>query len=231
MAIYLSSLGGSASIGVYSLVTDKILMVPKLVPSKKAERLAEWLKVKLIHTTMGGSVLVGALACANSNGLLLPNFVKQEELEAIQSVFRGNITIMETKKTAYGNLVLANDYGAIVDPRLKTPEVQEICKTLCIEVAPGEIAGLPYVGSLAVATNKGVLAHPLLKDSERELLESVLKVPVDVGTVNCGIPYVGTGLIGNRCAAVVGSLTTGPEMFIIGNALDVVKEDERNESF
>lgn len=226
MAIYLSSLGGSASIGVYSLVTDKILIVPKLVPSKKAERLAEWLKVKLIHTTMGGSVLVGALACANSNGLLLPNFVKQEELEAIQSVFRGNITIMETKKTAYGNLVLANDYGAIVDPRLKTPEVQEIRKTLCIEVAPGEIAGLPYVGSLAVATNKGVLAHPLLKDSERKLVEKMLKVPVDVGTINCGIPYVGTGLIGNRHAAVAGSLTTGPEMFIIGNALDVVQEDE-----
>lgn len=226
MAIYLSSLGGSASIGVYSLVTDKILIVPKLVPSKKAERLAEWLKVKLIHTTMGGSVLVGALACANSNGLLLPNFVKQEELEAIQSVFRGNITIMETKKTAYGNLVLANDYGALVDPRLKTPEVQEICKTLCIEVAPGEIAGLPYVGSLAVATNKGVLAHPLLKDSERKLVEKMLKVPVDVGTINCGIPYVGTGLIGNRHAAVAGSLTTGPEMFIIGNALDVVQEDE-----
>jgi len=226
LAIYLSSLGGSASIGVYSLVTDKILIVPKLVPSKKAERLAEWLKVKLIHTTMGGSVLVGALACANSNGLLLPNFVKQEELEAIQSVFRGNITIMETKKTAYGNLVLANDYGALVDPRLKTPEVQEICKTLCIEVAPGEIAGLPYVGSLAVATNKGVLAHPLLKDSERKLVEKMLKVPVDVGTINCGIPYVGTGLIGNRHAAVAGSLTTGPEMFIIGNALDVVQEDE-----
>jgi translation initiation factor 6 len=57
-------------------------------------------------------------------------------------------------------------------------------------------------------------------------LESVLKVPVDVGTINCGIPYVGTGLIGNSHAAVVGSLTTGPEMFIIGNALDVVKEEE-----
>jgi translation initiation factor 6 (eIF-6) len=53
-----------------------------------------------------------------------------------------------------------------------------------------------------------------------------LKVPVDVGTVNCGVPYVATGLIGNSCGAVAGSLTTGPEMFIIGQALDVVKEDE-----
>ena len=43
-----------------------------------------------------------------------------------------------------------------------------------VEAVPGEIAGLPYVGSLAVATNKGVVAHPLLKDSERKLLEDVL---------------------------------------------------------
>jgi translation initiation factor 6 len=104
--------------------------------------------------------------------------------------------------------------------------MKQIAETLGVEAVPGEIAGLPYVGALAVATGKGVLAHPLLKDPERKILENVFKVPVDVGTVNCGIPYVGTGLIANSQAAVAGSLTTGPETFIIGNALDVVKEDE-----
>jgi translation initiation factor 6 len=231
LAIYLSSIVGSASIGVYSLATDKIVIVPKMVPLKKAERLAEWLKVKLIRTSIGGSILVGALACANSNGILLPHFVREEEIETIKSVFDGNITVMEKKKTAYGNIVLANDYGAVVDPRLKEPEIREISETLGVEAVPGEIAGLTYVGSLAVATNKGALAHPLLEDSERKLLEDVLKVPVDVTTINCGVPYVGTGLIGNRYAAVAGSLTTGPEIFIIGNALDVVKEEEIDESF
>ncbi len=226
MAVYLSSIVGSASIGVYSLVTDKIVLVPKLVPLKKAERLGEWLKVKLIHTSVGGSVLVGALACANSHGILLPHFIREEELSAIKSVFDGIITVMETKKNAYGNMVLSNDRGAIVDPRLKDMQIKQISETLGVEAVPSEIAGLPYVGSLAIATNKGVLAHPLLKDSERRLLENLLKVPIDVGTINCGIPYVKTGLIGNRHAAVAGSMTTGPEMFIIGNALDVVKEDE-----
>jgi len=231
LAIYLCNLVGSASIGVYSLATDKVVIIPKLVPLKKAERISEWLRTKLIHVTIGGSVLVGALANANSNGILLPHFVRDEEIEAIKSVFKGNIMIIEKKKTAYGNMVLTNDHGAVVDPRLKTSDVSEISEILDVEAVPGEIAGLPYVGSLAVATNKGVLAHPLLKDLERKLLEDVLKVPVDVGTINCGIPYVGTGLICNRHAAIVGSLTTGPEMFIIGNALDVVKEDETNESF
>jgi translation initiation factor 6 len=208
-----------------------MVIVPKMVPLKKAERLASWLKVKLIHTMIGGSVLAGALACANSNGILLPHYVKEEEMDTIRAIFKGNITVMERKRTAYGNIALANDYGALVDPRLKADEIKEIADTLDVEAVSGEIAGLPYVGSLAVATNKGVVAHPMLKDEERKVLESVLKVQVDVGTINCGVPYVGTGLLGNSRTAVVGSMTTGPEIFIIGNALDVVKEEDTDESF
>ena len=230
MAIYLSRLGGSVSVGVYSLATDDIVIIPKYVPLKKAERLAEWLKVKLVYTMIGGSTLIGALACANSNGILLPSYVKEEELTALRSAFNGRITIMETKKTAYGNLVLANDHGAIVDPRLREQDVSLISETLGVEAVIGEIAGLPYVGALAAATNKGVLAHPLVKDDERKLLEEKLKVPVDVGTINCGIPHVGTGLICNSRTAIAGSLTTGPELFIIGNAFDIVKDEEKQES-
>ena len=230
MAIYLSDVVGSSYIGVYSLATDKMVIVPSFAILRKAEKMAEWLRVKLVHTSVGGSVLVGALASANSNGILLPSFVREAEIEAIRKGFEGNVKVMETRRTAYGNLVLANDRGAIVDPRLKTPDIDAIAETLGVEVVPSEIAGLPYVGSLAVATNKGVIAHPLLKDEERKVLESVLKVPVDVGSVNCGIPFVGTGLIGNRYAAVAGSMTTGPEMFIIEHALDVVQEEVEHES-
>ena len=227
MTVYLSSIVGSPSIGVYALATETIVLIPRMVPNEKAQEFADWLKVKLLYTSIGGSVLGGALACANSNGMLLPNFVREEELTQIKSVFEGNLTIMETKKTAYGNLVLANDRGAVVDPRFKENEIKKISEALGVEAVPTEIGGLPYVGSLAVATNKGVLAHPLLKDEERNILETVFKVPVDVGTINCGVPYVGTGLLANSHAAVAGSMTTGPEMFIIGNALDVVQEDEK----
>ena len=222
MTVYLSSIVGSASIGVYSLATEKIVMIPRMVPQQKAQEIADWLKTELAYTSIGGSVLAGALVSANSNGMLLPNSVRDEELAQIKAVFDGNLAIMETKKTAYGNLVLANDKGAVVDPRIKASEIKLISETLGVEVVPLEIAGLPYVGSLAVATNKGVLAHPLLKDEERKVLETVFKVPVDVGTVNCGIPYVGTGLIANSSAAIAGSMTTGPEMFIIEHALDTM---------
>ena len=227
MTVYLSSIVGSASIGVYSLATENIVLIPRIVPQQKAQEFADWLNVKLAYTFINGSVLAGSLVCANSTGMLVSNGIREEELAALKLVFEGNITVMDSKKTAYGNLILASDKGAVVDPRFKEAEITKISKALGVEAVPTEIAGLPYVGSLAVATNKGVLAHPLLKDEERKTLETVFKVPIDVGTINCGVPYVGTGLIANSHAAVAGSMTTGPEMFIIGNALDVVQEEEK----
>lgn len=224
LAIFLLGFFGSASIGVYSLVTDNMAILPQQVLEAKADKIGQWLGVEVARTTVGGSVVVGALACANSNGVVLPHYVKDKELEIIKAASDdANLTVMETKKTAYGNIVLANDKGAIVDPRLRSETVEKISDTLGVEAVAGEIAGLPYVGSLALATNKGVLVHPLIKEKERELVEEVLKVPVDVGTINCGIPYVATGLIGHSRDVVAGLITTGPEMFIIGQALDVVK--------
>lgn len=226
MAIFLFSLFGSASIGVYSLATSKMVIVPPQLPENKAKELEDWLRAKVFRTTIGGSVLIGAMSCANSNGIILPHFVREKEVQAIKTASDMNVTVMKTKRTAYGNLILANDYGAVVDPRLKTKDLKKIADTLGVEAVRGEIAGLPYVGSLATATNKGVLAHPLLKEEEQKVLADVLKVHVDVGTINCGIPYVSTGLLGNEWGAVAGFITTGPEMFIIGQALDVVKENE-----
>lgn len=222
MPLFLSSIFGSPWIGVYSLATEKMLIVPPQAPEAKSHRLEEYMGAKLIRTTIGDSVLIGALACANTNGIVLPHYVKDEEIEAIKSALDINVAVMQTKRTAYGNMVLANDYGAVADPRLKKQDLKMISDVLGVEVVSGEIAGLPYVGSLAFATNKGVLAHPLIKEEEQKLLTDVLKVPLDVGTVNCGIPYVSTGLIGNSRSVIAGFLTTGPEMFIIEHIFDMV---------
>jgi len=224
LALYLFDVFGNASIGIYCLANDKIAILPPQVPEAKRQKFAEWMNVKVVATTIGKSLINGALACSNSNGVILPSFAADDEIQAIKSVASDiNIAVMDTKRTAYGNMILANDKGAVVNSRLEDDSIAKISDTLGVEVVRGDIAGLPYVGSLAAATNKGVLAHPLITENEQKILSDVLKVPVDVGTVNCGVPYVGTGLIGNTYGAVTGLLTTGPEMFIIGQALDVVE--------
>ena len=225
MAIDLVGFFGSASIGVYSLATEKMAIVPPQISKAKMARLEECLGVDVVKTTIGESVLVGALASANSNGIVLPSYATEEEINAIKSAVPDiNVMIMETKRTAYGNMILANDKGAIADPRLREEDLANVSNTLGVDVVLGEIAGLPYLGSLATATNKGVLVHPLLKEEEQRRLKETLKVPVELGTVNCGTPYVGMGLIANSRGAVAGFVTTGPELFIIGQSLDVVKD-------
>ncbi|HJX24422.1 MAG TPA: translation initiation factor IF-6 [Candidatus Bathyarchaeia archaeon] len=222
MTVNLLDIMGSPNIGTYTLTTDKFAIIPGATPETKVNKLRAFLNVEIVKTNIGGVRIIGALAAANSHGILLPHYVKEEELSILKENGLTDFTIMETKRTAYGNMVLANDNGALVDPQISRSAIKQISETLQVEVDTGEIAGLPYVGSLAVATNKGVLASPLIRDNEKKVLEEILKVPVDVGTVNCGVPIVHSGLMANSHNAVVGSMTTGPELVILGQALSVV---------
>jgi len=99
-----------------------------------------------------------------------------------------------------------------------------VSETLDIEVVRGSIANFKIAGSVAVATNKGVLVHPLATSDELEFLEKTMKVPVDVGTVNQGTKLVGAGAVANSNGVMVGEKTTGPEMARIEESLGFLEE-------
>jgi len=71
----------------------------------------------------------------------------------------------------------------------------------------------------AVVTNKGLLCHPKVTLEEKKVLESVFDVEVMSGTVNHGMPLIGSGLVANTKGAIIGNLTTGIEMGRIEEAL------------
>jgi translation initiation factor 6 len=97
-----------------------------------------------------------------------------------------------------------------------------VAEILGVPVERGTLAGLKTVGSAAVVTAKGVLCHPKTADTELDLLESLFKVEADIGTVNHGAPFIGAGIVANKAGAVVGTLTTGPELNRIENALGLI---------
>ncbi len=213
---------GSPNIGVYALTTNSFTIIPVETSLRKVRLIREVLRGEVVFSTVGGSTLVGVLAAANSKGIVLPHYASDEEVEVLRDVWDGNIARVDCRRTALGNLILANDYGAVGAEDLMKEKgvVEKIRDVLDVEMVSGEIAGLPYVGSLATATNKGILAHPMLKDDERQLLADVLKAPVDVGTVNGGVPFVSSGLLANEYGVLIGAPTTGPEIVIITNLLD-----------
>jgi translation initiation factor 6 len=223
LAILRFNLLGSPNIGIYALTTNSFTLVPTKNLKGKIKRLSQLLRGKLIPTTIGGTRLIGVLAAANSNGIVLPNFTFDEEIRLMKPLLDINIDRIKSKLNAFGNLILANDHGGIIGKNSMWEKkiIHKIEDILDIELVYGQIAGLPYVGSLAVATNSGVLAHPLLRDDEKKVLMDVLKVRVDLGTINGGNPFISSGILVNDHGVIISHLTTGPEIMVISNLFGV----------
>jgi translation initiation factor 6 len=212
---------GSPNIGVYCFANEVLAFVPIGLAKKKIEKFMEYLQVDVFTCEINESKLLGVFIASNSNGMVLPRVIKDYELKRIKSLSDLNIHVLRTKNTALGNCILVNDHGAIVDPSFSNSTIKKLEDVLGVEVVRGSICGLPYVGSLGVATNKGAIVHPLIKENEKKLIEDVLKVHVETGTINQGVPYIKSGLLVNAHGAIVGPLTTGAELLLISQMFNV----------
>lgn len=220
--IYLESFFGTAEVGLFSVPTEELCLVPPQLKPRQRRLIEEVLEVRVVPTTIAGSMLLSPLAAGNSNGLLFSNLVLEEELEAVKRLAGDvNIAVVEGKYTAIGNLVLANDRAALVSDILPRRVVKQIQDVLGVEAVAGRIAGRSYVGSLAVITNIGGLLFVESSEEEEKKLSQLFKVDLIPGTVNNGVKFVRSGIIANSRGAIVGSMTTGPELMTISRALGV----------
>ena len=72
------------------------------------------------------------------------------------------------------------------------------------------------------ANSKGVLAHPDISSDEASVIQDALGVPLMVGTVSFGSPFVGAGCTASDNHAMVGEGSTGPELNRIEDALGLI---------
>jgi len=220
--IYLETFFGSAEIGLFAVPTEDICLVPPRLKLRQKRLIQEVLGVKVIPTTLAGSILLSTMAAGNSNGLILSRMVLDEEVEKIRrSAGDINIGVLESKYTAVGNLILANDKAALISSILPRKAEKLVQDVLGVEVVKGRIANRSYVGSLAIVTNEGGLVYAGVSEDEERWLSEIFKVTILPGTVNDGVKFVRSGIIANSKGAVIGSVTTGPEMMTISRALGV----------
>jgi translation initiation factor 6 len=212
---------GNPNIGAYCHSSEKIAVVPPGLTKKKLDKIRQYLGVDACVTNIGGCALVGVLVVSNSNGIVVPHIIHDHELEVIQDGLGMKITVAQERWTALGNIILANDNGAVIHPGASASLAKTVEDALGVRIVTATIGGLPYIGSLAVATNKGVLANRAITEPERMVIEKALKVPVEAGTINGGTPYIRAGLLGNSKGAVVSHATTGPELMAITRTLSI----------
>jgi translation initiation factor 6 len=221
LVIIRSNIFGDSNIGVFLLVTENYAILPKSRPITNKRSIERALKVEIVETNIGQSFIIGVLAAGNSRGLVVPEFTTDEEIESIKQRLDINIDRVPGKINALGNTILVNDNAALVHPGFSEAAIKIIKKNLNVDVHRGNIAGSPLVSSVAIATNSGILAHPLTDDKTLGWLSEKFNTPASIGTVNCGNPYVKIGLLANTKGALAGKETTGPELFQIGQALNL----------
>jgi translation initiation factor 6 len=206
---------GVPFIGAYGFCTDSVTVMRSNL-GRKRKKVGDILKTPVVETVIGGSGLLGVFAVATSRCVVLPYFVDDAEAESMKEYT--DVAVYPGKHTALGNLVLANDKGCIISPELDRTFFQDALNTEVVKASLGEFT---TVGSIGVVTNKAGVLHPALSEEDREFVEELLHVPCDTATANRGVGYLRLCLLANSNGALVGQLTTGPELVRIEDILEV----------
>ncbi len=210
---------GNPNVGVYVRATSKHLFVPPGLTDQNVADLEEALGLEAIELTIGGSTLVGSLLAANKNGCVVADIANENEMDVLRGAGLKVLQLAQSRLNAAGNNILCNDSGAIIHNEMPKQTLADVAEVLGVESVHGSVAGIPTVGTAAVATNKGVLTHPLCTDDGRNFIKRTLHAPARIGTVNHGHGLVGAGIAANHEGVVAGSRTTGIELGRIEEAL------------
>lgn len=214
----LTAYNRNPNIGVFAAANDSIAVLPKTCSRSFCSSVESTLGVEVVKTNICGTSLIGVMGAMNNNGFLLSKHAEKREVRALGGVGL-EVGVIEDKHTALGNLVILNDRAAVVSELFSKNAVKTMEDVLDCEVFSRNLHGFKTVGSLGIATNQGSLVHPLLEEDELDWMEEVLRVDVDLGTVNRGVGFIKTGLIVNKNGALVGDQTTGPEIVRIEDSL------------
>jgi translation initiation factor 6 len=220
------SVDGSAYIGVFATCTESALLLPSHISDRLAAEMERALKVKAIRTSVAETSLIGCLAVGNSHGFIFSPYTLDSEIRRVEESARKEGLKEKVSRlpdrdrmNAVGNIILANDTVALIHPQLSAKTVEVIKETLEVKVYKGTIGGLKTVGMAAVVTNKGILAHNNATREELEFLEEIFELPVEIGSVNFGVPLIGAALLANTKGYAAGAETTGAELGRIEDAL------------
>lgn len=214
-------LNGSPYVGVFARANDRVALLPPGVADATRAEVQRALGVEPTELTVGGSNIIGSVVAMNNRGALVADFAEDADLAILEGLGL-KVARLGGKFNAAGNNILVNDHGAYVNPDFSRSAEELVADVFGVSVQKGTLAGIKTVGSAAVVTSKGVLCHPKASDEEMDLLEKLFQVEADIGTVNHGAPFIGAGVVSNANGAVTGTITTGPELNRIENALNLI---------
>lgn len=208
--ISLANHNGNPYIGVYCVASNDYAFISRDIEDSLLRTIEKSLSVQCIRFSVSSATIVGSLTAMNSNGVVLSNFASDDEIALVPKGLR--VARMQDRYNAAGNNILVTDTAALVHPGVSGNTLRELGDVFGVEAVRGTIAGVSTVGSVAIATGKGIICHPRATEENIEKLKSLFKVPVTLATLNYGTPWLGACAVANDSGAVVGEKTTPIEM-------------------
>jgi len=210
---------GNNEIGVFSNLTNAYCLVGiggsanfySLFESELSDT------IPVVHASVAGCRIVGNLSVGNRHGLLVPSSTTDQELQHLRNSLPEAVQIrrVEERLSALGNVIVCNDYVALVHPDLDRETEDILTDTLKVEVFRHTLADNLLVGSYSCLSNQGGLVHPKTTAQDLDELSSLLQVPLVAGTVNRGSDVLGAGMVVNDWCAFAGLDTTSTELSVI----------------
>ena len=216
--IHLFDIYRSANIGIFLKANENFCLVPRGIASTKSEKISDLLGSPVIQSSVAASRLLGPLIALNSKGIVVSRLAEDEELRDLKKSTGMNVRRLESRFTSVGNLISANDHGAIISDVFSEETRKEVQDSLQVPVKRMRIGAFIQVGAMISATNSGALVHPIATEQEIATISEYLGFEPEPATVNGGIPFVSSGLVGNSKSILVGPLTRGSEIVILGRA-------------
>jgi translation initiation factor 6 len=213
---------GNPWIGMFIKTNDSVTLLPVDSMKKLEEKAAAGLKTEIVKVSAGDSNLLGIYFAMNSNGAVLPNIMREEEVAALKRAGL-NVHVSAERNNAHGNNIAVNDRGGAINPHVSREEAKKMEDVLGVELVPMSVAGYATIGSACIATNSGFLAHFGASPEEMAALKSALKADGSRGTVNTGTGFVAYGAVVNKNGYIAGEGTTAFELGRLEEALGLIK--------
>jgi len=208
---------GSPYIGVFTVMTESMILVPFNLNKKELKTIKQNTDLKIISVNLADSSLLGILSKGKQEKLVVSELVSDKEIKSLEK----EIDVLRIEKaSALGNMIALNDNYCVLSSKFFNQEqLKELKEFLKVKLIDATINNSELIGSNMVLTNNGFVVSPRIKEKEFVLLEKELKLEGLTSTINYGDSFVGLGLIANSKTAFVGSRTSGIELMRIDEAL------------
>jgi translation initiation factor 6 len=118
MAVVRTHFENNNEVGVFSKLTNSYCLVGVGVSANFFTHFEAELDevIPVVYSTIGGCRIVGRMTVGNRHGLLVPNSTTDQELQQMRNSLPDSVRIqrVEERLSALGNVIVCNDYVALV---------------------------------------------------------------------------------------------------------------------